>query len=123
MTFAAAELEDLRGLVSSLRLSMSELTANTDPAEQGVLEVNVQDARAGLSRGLQRLTPSIGASRVRFISSWIACKELAVLKSELINQNLCKLIRIHIYLSTTHRRHLECRRFQWRQPRMRPRSF
>ena len=47
---------------------MSELTANSDPAEQGVLEVNVQDARAGLSRGLQRLTPTVGGSRVRFIA-------------------------------------------------------
>ncbi len=65
---AAAELEDLRGLVTSLRVSMSELTANTEPAEQGVLEVNVQDARAGLARGLQRLTPAIGNSQVGLVS-------------------------------------------------------
>ena len=68
MLSIAAELEDLRALVASLRVSMSELTNNTDPAERGVLEVNVRDARAGLSRGVQRLTPITQASMVSWHS-------------------------------------------------------
>lgn len=43
---------------------MTDLVTNEDPAERGVLEVNVTDARAGLSRGLQRLSPVLGNSTV-----------------------------------------------------------
>ena len=57
--YAAAEMDDLRGAVMSLREALTALAANTDPAQEGVLKLNINDAQASLARRLQQLTPAV----------------------------------------------------------------
>ena len=49
---------DLRGAVANLRSALAELSANAELAQEGVLKLNVIDARASLSRRLDQLTPA-----------------------------------------------------------------
>ena len=57
-SYAAAEMVDLRGAVANLRSALADLSANTELAQEGVLKLNVIEARASLSRRLDQLTPA-----------------------------------------------------------------
>lgn len=54
---AAAELEELKASVVELREAIADLAANGDPSQSGMLRVKIVDARSGLSRRLQQLSP------------------------------------------------------------------
>ena len=61
---AEAEIEDINGSVTSLRLAILELKNNKDQSRTGVLKVNVTDARSALQQRVQQLNPDASTFRV-----------------------------------------------------------
>ena len=65
-TRAAAEMAELKSSVVALREALIMLAANADPAQEGVLRLNVRESQALLRRRLQQLAPpSVATLQVR----------------------------------------------------------